>query len=65
MPRGKCPILGMMLLPCGLWRLRGTSCTATANGSKLGGDSMYCRKCPWCGAYLDPGEICDCQEDGK
>lgn len=24
---------------------------------------MYCRKCPRCGAYLDPGEICDCQDD--
>ena len=22
----------------------------------------YARKCPYCGAYLDPGESCDCQE---
>ena len=23
----------------------------------------YYRKCPVCGAALDPGEICDCQTD--
>lgn len=23
---------------------------------------MYFRICPCCGAYLDPGEICDCAE---
>lgn len=23
---------------------------------------MYCRICPCCGAYLDPGERCDCTE---
>ena len=22
----------------------------------------YYRKCPFCGAALDPGEICDCQD---
>lgn len=22
----------------------------------------YYRPCPYCGASLDPGEICDCQE---
>ena len=22
---------------------------------------MYYRKCEYCGAYLDPGERCDCQ----
>lgn len=22
----------------------------------------YYRVCPVCGAHLDPGEICDCQE---
>lgn len=22
----------------------------------------YSRKCPDCGAYLDPGEICDCND---
>ena len=21
----------------------------------------YCRVCPFCGAYLDPGERCDCR----
>lgn len=25
----------------------------------------YSRKCPNCGAYLDPGEICDCADDQK
>ncbi len=35
----------------------------------------YARRCPGCGAFLDPGEICDCEkraaldganiEDGK
>ena len=25
----------------------------------------YCNKCPLCGAYLDPGERCDCKEEGK
>lgn len=23
----------------------------------------YYRKCPVCGAALDPGEICDCQDE--
>lgn len=23
----------------------------------------YCRKCPNCGANLDPGEHCSCQEE--
>lgn len=23
---------------------------------------MGYRQCPLCGAYLDPGEVCDCQE---
>ena len=23
---------------------------------------MY-RRCPWCGAYLDPGEICNCKKE--
>lgn len=23
---------------------------------------MYYRRCPICGAYLDPGEHCDCQQ---
>ncbi len=23
---------------------------------------MY-RRCPWCGANLDPGEICDCRKN--
>lgn len=21
------------------------------------------RQCPWCHAYLDPGEICDCKKE--
>lgn len=24
---------------------------------------MYNKKCPYCDAYLDPGEVCDCQKD--
>lgn len=24
---------------------------------------MYCYICPDCGAYLDPGEVCDCKEE--
>lgn len=23
----------------------------------------YYRTCPFCGAHLDPGEVCDCQEE--
>lgn len=23
---------------------------------------MQCKQCPLCGAYLDPGERCDCKE---
>lgn len=23
---------------------------------------MYSKRCPDCGAYLDPGEACDCQK---
>ena len=23
---------------------------------------MYYHECPYCGAYLDPGESCDCEE---
>ena len=23
----------------------------------------YYRKCPFCGANLDPGELCDCQQE--
>lgn len=26
---------------------------------------MYYNKCPLCGANLDPGEPCDCQEEKK
>lgn len=26
---------------------------------------MYAYICPDCGAYLDPGEVCDCQEKEK
>lgn len=26
---------------------------------------MQFNKCPICGAYLDPGEKCDCEEDRK
>ena len=26
---------------------------------------MYCRICPDCGAYLDPGEVCDCRDEEK
>ena len=22
----------------------------------------YSNRCPYCGAYLDPGEVCDCQK---
>lgn len=25
----------------------------------------YARQCPFCGAYLDPCEICDCQMEEK
>lgn len=25
----------------------------------------YYRRCPCCGAYNDPGEVCDCREDKK
>lgn len=25
----------------------------------------YARQCPYCGAYLDPCEICDCQMEEK
>ena len=25
----------------------------------------YARQCPFCGAYLDPCEICDCQTEEK
>lgn len=25
----------------------------------------YYRTCPYCGAHLDPGELCDCQENEK
>lgn len=25
----------------------------------------YARQCPYCGAYLDPCEICDCQTEEK
>lgn len=24
---------------------------------------MIFRKCPECGAYLDPGEVCDCEKE--
>ncbi len=26
---------------------------------------MYYRTCPYCGAHLDPGERCDCQDKEK
>ncbi len=26
---------------------------------------MYAYICPECGAYLDPGETCDCKEETK
>lgn len=26
---------------------------------------MYFRECPCCGAHLDPGEKCDCQEEKR
>jgi len=25
----------------------------------------YYRRCPYCGAHNDPGEICDCQQNEK
>ncbi len=25
--------------------------------------AMYYNECPQCGAYLDPGERCDCEEE--
>ena len=25
----------------------------------------YYRTCPWCGAALDPGEVCDCRDEKK
>lgn len=25
----------------------------------------YYRRCPCCGAYIDPGELCDCQDEEK
>lgn len=25
----------------------------------------YYRICPHCGAHLDPGEVCDCQDEEK
>lgn len=25
----------------------------------------YARQCPFCGAYLDPCEICDCQTEER
>ena len=37
----------------------------TLRAMAAAGYIMYCRRCPMCGAYLDPGEICDCQEDGQ
>ena len=27
--------------------------------------STYYWTCPYCGANLDPGEICDCQKDSS
>ena len=27
---------------------------------KKGGEKMYYKPCPECGANLDPGEICEC-----
>lgn len=26
---------------------------------------MYYQTCPDCGAYLDPGEVCDCKEKDR
>lgn len=26
---------------------------------------MYCNRCPDCGAFLDPNEICDCHREEK
>lgn len=26
---------------------------------------MYYRVCPYCGSYLDPCELCDCQDAEK
>lgn len=26
---------------------------------------MYARRCSYCGAYLDPGERCDCRQNRK
>ena len=26
---------------------------------------MYYQECPYCGANLDPGEVCDCIEERK
>ena len=26
---------------------------------------MAFKRCPVCGAYLDPGERCDCSEEGR
>ena len=26
---------------------------------------MVYRKCPYCDAYLDPGEICDCRYEAE
>ena len=31
--------------------------------SSLGGQNLMRRRCQNCGAYLDPGEICDCEKE--
>ena len=33
--------------------------------SKREGEQMYYNECPFCGANLDPGELCDCQDSRK
>ena len=36
---------------------------ARAGISTGGKEGRMYRICPWCGAYLDPGEICDCKKE--
>ena len=40
------------------------NCQAIVNFRK-GGFSMYYKICPSCGAHLDPGERCDCQDEKR
>lgn len=40
-----------------------TGCQVEMNGT--GVEIMYYNECPFCGANLDPGESCDCQDSRK